>query len=35
MSLEGECHEVEVTSNLELLVTIGTSLAGVRQELDT
>ncbi len=25
MSLEGDCHEVEVTPNLELLVTFGTN----------
>ncbi len=25
-SLEGDCHEVEVTLNLELLITIGISL---------
>jgi hypothetical protein len=29
MSLEGDCHEVEVTPNLELLVTFGMSLEGV------
>jgi hypothetical protein len=29
MSLEGDCHEVEVKSNLELLVTFGRSLEGV------
>jgi hypothetical protein len=26
MSLEGDCHEVEITPNLELLVTFGMSL---------
>jgi hypothetical protein len=35
MSLEGECHEVEVTSNLELLVIFGVSLEGVFHELYT
>jgi hypothetical protein len=29
MSLEGDCHEVEVTLNSELLVTFGMSLEGV------
>ncbi len=29
MSLEGDCLEVEVTPNLELLVTFGMSLVGV------
>jgi hypothetical protein len=29
MSLEGDCHEVEVTPNLELFATYGTSLEGV------
>jgi hypothetical protein len=29
MSLEGDCHEVEVTLNLKLLVTLGLSLEGV------
>ncbi len=29
MSLEGDCHEVEVISNLELLVTFGMSSEGV------
>jgi hypothetical protein len=29
MSLEGDCHEVEVTPNLELLVTFGMSLERV------
>jgi hypothetical protein len=28
MSLEGDCHEVEVTPNLGLLVTFGMSLEG-------
>ncbi len=33
MSLEGDCHEVEVTPNLELLVTFGElSLEGVYHE---
>ena len=26
MSLEGDCHDLEVTPNLELLVTFGRSL---------
>jgi hypothetical protein len=34
-SLEGVFHEVEVTSNLELLVTFGVSLEGVCHELYT
>ncbi len=33
MSLEGNCHEVEVAPNLELLVTFGMSLEGVCNEL--
>jgi hypothetical protein len=32
MSLEGNCREVEVTPNLELLVTFGMSLEGVFHE---
>ncbi len=28
MSLEGDCHEIEVTPNLEMLVTLGMSLGG-------
>jgi hypothetical protein len=35
MSLEGDCHEVEVTPNLELLVTFGMTLEGVCHELYT
>jgi hypothetical protein len=35
MSLVGDCHEVEVTPNLELLVTFGMSLEGACQELYT
>jgi hypothetical protein len=35
MSLEGDCHEVEVTTNLELLVPFGMSLEGVCHELCT
>jgi hypothetical protein len=31
MSLQGDCHEVEITPNLELLVTFG-SLEGVCRE---
>jgi hypothetical protein len=33
MSLEGDSHEVEVTPNLESLVTFGMSLGGVCHEL--
>jgi hypothetical protein len=33
MCLEGDCHEVEVTPNLELLVTIGMSLDVVCHKL--
>jgi hypothetical protein len=32
MSMEADCHEVEVTPNLELLVTFGMSLEGVWHE---
>jgi hypothetical protein len=35
MSLEGDCHELEVTLNLELLVTFVSSLEGVCHELYT
>ncbi len=35
MSSEGDCHEVEITPNLELLVTFGMSLKGVCHELYT
>ncbi len=35
MSLGGDCHEIEVTPNLELLVTLGMSLEGVCRELYT
>ncbi len=35
MSVGGDCHEVEVTLNLELLVTFGMSLEGVCYELYT
>jgi hypothetical protein len=37
MSLEGDCHEteVEVTPNLELLITFGMSLEGVCHKLNT
>jgi hypothetical protein len=35
MSLEGDCHEVEVTPNLEMLVNFGMSLEGVCHELYT
>jgi hypothetical protein len=34
-SLEGDCHELEDTPNLELLVTFGMSLEGVCHELCT
>jgi hypothetical protein len=33
MSLEGDCREVEVTPNLEFLVTLGTSLEGACHEI--
>jgi hypothetical protein len=33
MSLEGDCHEVEVTPNLELLVNFGMSLEGACHDL--
>jgi hypothetical protein len=32
MKLEGDCHELEVTPNLELLVTFAMSLGGVCHE---
>jgi hypothetical protein len=32
MSLEGDCHEVEVNHNMELLVTFDMSLEGVSHE---
>ncbi len=35
MSLEGDCHVVEVTPNLELLVTSGMKLEGVCHEVCT
>ncbi len=35
MSLEGDCHEVEVTPNLEFLVSFGKSLEGVCHQLYT
>jgi hypothetical protein len=35
MNLERDCREVEVTPNLELLVTFGMSLEGVCYELYT
>jgi hypothetical protein len=35
MSLEGDCHEVEVISNLKLLVSFGLSLEGVCDVLYT
>jgi hypothetical protein len=35
MSLEGDCNEVEVTPNLQLLVSPGMSLEGVCDELCT
>jgi hypothetical protein len=33
MSLEGDCHDVEVTPNLELLVAFGMGWEGVCHEL--
>jgi hypothetical protein len=33
MIYEGDCHKVEVSPDLELLVTFGLSLEGVRHEL--
>ncbi len=33
--LEGDCHKLEVTLNLELLVTFGMSFGGVSRELYT
>jgi hypothetical protein len=35
MSLLGDCQEVEVTPNLEFLVTLGMSLEGVCRGLYT
>jgi hypothetical protein len=35
MSMEGDCHEVEITPNLVLSVTFGMSLEGVCHELYT
>jgi hypothetical protein len=35
MSWKGDCHEVEVTPNLKLLVIFGMSLEGVCHELYT
>jgi hypothetical protein len=35
MSLEGACHEIEVTPNLKLFVTFGMSLEGACHELYT
>jgi hypothetical protein len=35
MSLEGDCNAVEVTSNLELLLTFGMSLKGICHEFYT
>jgi hypothetical protein len=32
LKLEGNCHELKVTPNLELLVTCGISLEGVCHE---
>jgi hypothetical protein len=34
MSLEGDCHEVEVTANLEVLVNFGLSWKGSCHKLD-
>jgi hypothetical protein len=33
MSLEGDCHEIEVTPKLKWLVTFGMSLEGVCHEV--
>ncbi len=33
MSLEGDCHEIEITPNLQLLVTFDMSLEGVAQKV--
>jgi hypothetical protein len=35
MSLEGDCHDVEVTPNLKLLITFGMNLEGVCNEVYT
>jgi hypothetical protein len=35
LSLEGDCHEVEVTPNSKLSITFGMSLEGVCQEFYT
>jgi hypothetical protein len=35
MSLKVDCHELEVTNNLELLASFGKNLEGVCHELDT
>jgi hypothetical protein len=35
MNLDGDCHEVEVTRNFELLVTFGMSFEGICHELYT
>jgi hypothetical protein len=35
MSLKGDCREVEVATNLEVLVIFGMSLEGVCHELYT
>jgi hypothetical protein len=35
MSLVGDCQEVEIPANLELLVTFGMSLKAVCHELHT
>jgi hypothetical protein len=35
MSLEGDCHVLEVTPNLELLVPFGASLERFCHELDS
>jgi hypothetical protein len=34
MSFEGDCHEIEVTASLELLVTFGMSLEGDSHEVE-
>ncbi len=35
MSLEGDCYELEITQNLEFIVTYGMSLERVCHELET
>ena len=33
VSLEGDCHELDVTPNMELLIAFGMSLEGICHEL--